>query len=66
MKANKEKVCLAMARGCMSFHELVKKSGIPESSVKNVYSGRGVKPSTFGKVARALGVDPEEILEKEE
>ena len=35
-------------------------------TVKNVLDGRSVRPATLGKVARALGVDPLEIMEQEE
>lgn len=66
MKANRKALKLAMARACMNTADIVKKSNMPEPSVKNVISGRSVKPATLGKVAKALGVDPVEIIETEE
>lgn len=57
MKADRNKLELAMARSCMSTEELVIKAEMPLSTVKNVITGRSVRPVTLGKVARALGVD---------
>ena len=65
MKANKVAIRIAMANACMNLHDLTRKAGIPESSVKNVLYGRSVKPRTMGIVCRALGVDVAEILEDE-
>lgn len=66
MKANKKALLLAMARACVGRKEISEKAGMPEMTVKNVLDGRSVRPATLGKVARALGVDPLEIMEKEE
>lgn len=66
MKANKKALLLAMARACVGRKEISEKAGMPEMTVKNVLDGRSVKPATLGKVARALGVDPLEIMEQEE
>lgn len=66
MKANKKALLLAMARACVGRKEISEKAGMPEMTVKNVLDGRSVRPATLGKVARALGVDPLEIMEQEE
>lgn len=66
MKANKKALLLAMARACVGRKEISEKAGMPEMTVKNVLNGRSVRPATLGKVARALGVDPLEIMEQEE
>ena len=66
MKANKKALLLAMARACVGRKEISERAGMPEMTVKNVLDGRSVKPATLGKVARALGVDPLEIMEQEE
>lgn len=65
MKANKKKLELAMARACMNPSDLVSATKMPEPTVKNVLTGRSVRPSTFGRIAKALNVDPEELLETE-
>jgi hypothetical protein len=64
IKANRQKVQLAMARACLGIPELEAATQIPVPTIKNVLSGRGVRPATLGKVAAALGVDPTEILEE--
>ena len=66
MKANREKIRVAMARACMSNGEISEAAGMPKQTVKNVLYGRSVKPCTLGKVARALDVDVTEILEEVE
>ncbi len=66
MKANKDKLLLAMARACMNTRDVVRETGMPEMTVKNVISGKGVKPATLGRVAKALKVDPADIIEKGE
>ena len=63
MKANRQKLILAMARACMNSEEAARKAGMPLPSFNNVVVGRSVRPATIGKVARALGVDVTEILE---
>lgn len=62
MKADRNKIEIAMARKCMNFNELAKEVGMPLPSTKNVFYGRSVKPRTIGKVAKALGVDVTEIM----
>lgn len=66
MKANRKAIELAMARACMNSSDIANKAGMPEMTVKNVLLRRSVTPRTLGKVARALGVDPLEIIEQEE
>ena len=63
VKANREKLELAMARSCMSSEELIKAANMPRPTVYNVITGRSVRPGTLGRVARALGVDVTEIME---
>ena len=66
MRADKEKIEMVMARKCMNISAIVKASGMPAPSVKNVMYGRGVNPYTLGKFCKALGVDPAEIIAKED
>ena len=65
MRANRKMMELAIARACMNTKDIAKESGMPEQTVKNVLYGRNVKPRTLGKFAKAIGVDPAEIIEKE-
>lgn len=64
MTADKEKILLAMARACMNPKDISEKAGMPEMTLKNVMTGRSVRPRTLGRVARVLGVDPAEILKE--
>lgn len=66
MRADKGKLLLAMARACMNTRDVVRETGMPEMTVKNVISGKGVKPATLGRVAKALNIDPADIIEKGE
>ena len=66
MRANRKKVELAMARACMNTKDIAEESGMPEQTVKNVLYGRSVKPRTLGKFAKAIGVDPAEIIKEEQ
>lgn len=63
MKANLQKLRLAMARACINTADLQKATGMPMPTVINVMTGRSVRPATIGRVAKALGVDVTEILE---
>lgn len=66
MKANKNKLRLAMARACMNPQDLAKAAQMPAQTVNGVLRGRSVRPATLGRIAKALGVDVTEILEEEE
>lgn len=65
MRADRKKLELAMARACMSQSDLVFSAKMPENTVKNVLQGRSVRPATLGRVAKALNVDPAELLNTE-
>lgn len=66
MKADKSKLTLAMARACLNPQELAKVAEMPPQTLNGVIRGRSVRPATLGKVARALGVDPVEIIKEED
>jgi len=66
LKANKRKLELAMARSCMNTADLVSVAAMPEPTVKKVLSGRSVRPGTLGRIAKALGIDPAELVDTEE
>lgn len=65
MKADKSKLTLAMARACMTPESLTAAARMPRPTVNNIISGRSVRPATLGRIARALGVDPAEIIADE-
>lgn len=66
MIADTNKLRLAMARACMNPQDLAKAAEMPPQTVNGVLRGRSVRPATLGRIAKALGVDPTEILKKEE
>lgn len=66
MTADKQRINLAMARACIGARDVVKRAGIPRPTFNNVVTGRSVRPETLGKIARALDVDVEYLIAKEE
>lgn len=65
MKADRKKMELALARACMTPETLTVAAKMPRPTVNNVITGWSVRPATLGRIARALGVDPTEIIAKE-
>ena len=53
-----------MARACMNSADLPAAAGLPRPTVQNAIVGKGVRPATLGRIAKALGVDPTELLEE--
>ena len=66
MKANRNKLELAMAKACMSTAELQKAAEMPRPTLNNVISGKSAKPATIGRIARALGVKGVDDMSVEE
>lgn len=65
MKVNRQKLELAMARACMNSADLPAAAGLPRPTVQNAIVGKGKRPGTLGRIAKALGVDPAEIIGEE-
>lgn len=58
------KLKLAMARKCLNTLELCDRAGMKYQAFRRVSNGKvNCKPSTVGRIARALGVDVTEIIE---
>lgn len=64
MKVVRQKLELAMARACMNSADLPAASGLPRPTVQNAIVGKSIRPATLGRIARALGVDPAELIEE--
>lgn len=64
MKVNKRKISYAMLRACMNSTDVSAKSGVPVVTVRKVISGHGTTCKTLGRIARALGVDPAELIDE--
>ena len=55
---------MVMAEKCISLTELCQKAEISTVTLRDVRFGRqNPRPSTIGKIAKALGVTPSEIVE---
>lgn len=65
MRANKYKMELAMANKCLNTGDLEELTKMPRPTINNVITGRSVRPATMGKIARALEVPVEDLIEKE-
>lgn len=64
MKADRKKLTLAMARACVNPQELAKAAEMPPQTVNGLIRGRSVRPATLGRIAKALGVDPAELIQE--
>lgn len=64
MKIAKFNLELAMANACMTINDLSKKSNVSRVTLTRFISGRcNPKPATLGKIAKALNVKVEELID---
>ena len=61
MKIDIQKLDLHLARECKSLSDL--RAGSSPQTLKRIRMGEEVRPKTVGRIAKALGVDPADILE---
>lgn len=69
MKINKSKLELAMARACVTLREVADAANTSSTTIYNIINekkGKANNPSVVGKIAKALGIDPAEIIEKDD
>ena len=67
IKVDKKKILLAMARMRISDSDLCKKSGVSKNTIGRIKAGKfNPKPATLGKLAYALDLDPEDIIDEKE
>lgn len=60
----KQKVELIMADNCISYDDLAKKSGLSRFTIQKMLAGKvDTRPATVGKIAKALGVKANELIE---
>lgn len=64
MKADRKKLELALAQSCYTPKKLAEVAKMPRPTLNNVICGRNVRPATLGRVARALGVPVEQIIDE--
>ena len=53
-----------MATACVNPYDLCKMASIQYQTYKRISTGREAKPATIGKIAKALNVTVEQILEE--
>jgi len=64
MKLNKDKLHLAMANACLTIGELAEQSKVSRVALTRFSTGKGnPKPATIGKIAKALNVKVEDLIE---
>lgn len=63
MIANKRKLEIAMANACMNPYDLCKVAEIRYQTYQRITSGKDAKPATIGKIAKALNVSVENLIE---
>ena len=61
MRINEAKYNLAMARACKETKDLVKQ-GVSRTTLAQI-GAKNLKPSTVGRIARALGCDVTDIID---
>lgn len=67
MRISKGKLALAMLNaGITSIKDLAEVSGVSINTISRSNNGGSVKLSTLGRIARALGVDPAELIQEGE
>lgn len=64
MKIRNEKLELAMANACMNYKELSEATEMTQESLSKIRTGRqNPRPATVGKIAKALNVKVEDLVE---
>lgn len=63
MKLSRTKVSLLMAKQLINQMTVADKAGISRQTMSAVMNGRNCRPELLGRISKALGVEPEEIIE---
>ncbi|RXZ69823.1 XRE family transcriptional regulator [Fusobacterium necrophorum] len=65
MKINLQILNILLAKKCISGYELMRHAGLQEHTYARIKNGfENLRPTTVGKIAKALNVDVEEILQE--
>ena len=65
MQLDKNKVKLIMAKKELSITKIAERAGVTKQRVSCIFNTINLAPKTVGMIARALEVEPEEIIETE-
>lgn len=63
MRISKTKVALQMAKFQINQQTLAERAGISRQTLSAVMNGRNCRPEALGKIAKALEIEPEKIIE---
>lgn len=63
MRINKSKLELKMAQSLINPKQLAEKAQVSYPAFKRAWEGQSVKIATIGKIAKALGVAVQDIIE---
>lgn len=63
MTLNKKKLEVAMAKACMNSYAVCQSAKMPYQMFRRVFNGNNCKPATVGRIAAALGVQVEDIID---
>lgn len=64
MVLNYSRILKELARKCIGIGDLSNLAGVSPSAIYSVQRGKKLRPQTAGKIAAALGLDVEELLEE--
>ena len=64
LRVKSEKLEMVLARKCKTLSDL-RGEGLSPQTLSRIKNGNEVMPVTVGKIAKALGVDPADIIEEE-
>lgn len=64
MKIDNRKLDLLLAKRCMNLRNL-RVTGTSPQTLTRIRRGEDVLPATLGRIARALNVEPSEILKED-
>lgn len=65
MKISKMKLGMAMAKNGLNFKALSEASGVSRATLSYLNNGKTCNPSVLFKIANALNVEPQELIEIE-
>lgn len=65
MKINNSKLQIALATACMNPYDLCKAIDIRYQTYRRIATGCNCKPATAGKIAKALNVPVEQLVDLE-
>ena len=66
MKFDRAKVNLIIAKSGLKYKELAERSNMSRQNLSTILGRGTATPQTLGKIARALEVDPEELIKQED